>query len=110
MSQEQIDSLFKKDYAAGFVTNIESDTLPPGLDEDVIAFISAKKGEPEWMLEWRLKAYRAWCEMEEPEWAHVSYPKINFQDISYFLRLKVWPISLRAWMRWIRSYWKPIKN
>lgn len=84
MSQEQIDSLFKKDYAAGFVTNIESDTLPPGLDEDVIAFISAKKGEPEWMLEWRLKAYRAWCEMEEPEWAHVSYPKINFQDISYF--------------------------
>lgn len=84
MSQEQINSLIKKDYAAGFITNIESDTLPPGLDEDVIAFISAKKGEPQWMLEWRLKAYRAWCEMVEPEWAHVSYPKIDFQKISYF--------------------------
>ena len=84
MSQEQIDSLIKKDYAAGFITNVESDTLPPGLDENVIAFISAKKGEPQWMLDWRLKAYRAWCEMPEPEWAHVSYPKIDFQKISYY--------------------------
>ncbi|VUD66602.1 FeS cluster assembly protein SufB [Thalassocella blandensis] len=84
MSQEQIDSLIRKDYAAGFITNIESDTLPPGLNEDVIRFISEKKQEPEWMLEWRLKAYRAWCEMVEPSWAHVAYPKIDFSEISYF--------------------------
>jgi Fe-S cluster assembly protein SufB len=84
MSQEQIDRLIKKDYAAGFVSNIESDTLAPGLDEDVIAFISAKKNEPEWMLEWRLKAYRAWREMAEPEWAHVHYPKIDFNALSYY--------------------------
>lgn len=84
MSQQEIDQLIRKDYAAGFVTNIESETLPPGLNEDVIRHISAKKQEPEWMLEWRLKAYRAWCEMVEPEWAHVDYPKINFEEISYF--------------------------
>lgn len=84
MSQEQIDHLIRKDYAAGFVSDIESDTLAPGLDEDVVAFISAKKGEPEWMLEWRLKAYRAWREMDEPEWAHVHYPKIEFNALSYY--------------------------
>jgi hypothetical protein len=60
MSQEVIDSRIGKEYSAGFVTDIESDTLPPGLDEDVIRFISAKKGEPEWLLEWRLEAYRDW--------------------------------------------------
>lgn len=84
MAQEQIDKLINTDYAAGFVTNIESDTLPPGLDESVIAFISHKKNEPTWMLEWRLKAYRAWLEMTEPTWAHVQYPKIDFQSVSYF--------------------------
>ena len=67
---EQINDLIKSHYAAGFVTDIESDTLPPGLNEDVIRFISAKKNEPEWMLEWRLKAYHAWLEMVEPHWAH----------------------------------------
>ena len=82
--QAHIDSLLKNDYAAGFYTNVESDTLAPGLDEDVIRFISAKKGEPEWMLEWRLKAYRDWLEMEEPNWAHVKYPKVDFQALSYF--------------------------
>jgi Fe-S cluster assembly protein SufB len=81
---EQIDNLIRKDYAAGFITNIESDTLPPGLDEDVVRFISAKKEEPEWMLEWRLKAYRAWREMVEPHWAHVNYPDIDFESISYY--------------------------
>jgi Iron-regulated ABC transporter membrane component SufB len=84
MSQEQIDQLIQKEYAAGFVTNIESDTLAPGLNEDVIAFISAKKNEPEWMLEWRLKAYKVWKEMVEPEWAHVHYPKIDFNEVSYY--------------------------
>lgn len=84
MSQDHIDSLIKKEYAAGFITQIESDTLPPGLDESVIAFISNKKNEPQWMLDWRLKAYRAWREMQEPTWAHVSYPKIDFDQISYY--------------------------
>lgn len=84
MSQDQIDQLIAKEYAAGFVSNIESDTIAPGLDESVVAFISAKKNEPQWMLDWRLQAFRAWKEMEEPEWAHVNYPEIDFQDISYF--------------------------
>jgi len=82
--QAQIDSLLKNDYEAGFYTDVETDTLAPGLDEDVIRFISNKKGEPDWMLEWRLEAYRGWLEMVEPEWAHVHYPKVDFQDLSYF--------------------------
>ncbi len=84
MSQEQIDQLIRKEYAAGFFTDIESDTLPPGLSEEVVAFISQKKGEPSWMLDWRIKAYRAWREMKEPEWAHVKYPEIDFDAISYY--------------------------
>lgn len=81
---EQVEHLIKKEYAAGFTTQIDSETLPPGLNEDVIRFISAKKKEPEWLLEWRLKAYRAWLEMTEPEWAHVKYEDIDFQSISYY--------------------------
>ncbi len=81
---EQVEQLIKKEYAAGFITEIESETLPPGLNEDVIRFISAKKNEPEWMLEWRLKAYRIWQTMEEPDWAHVHYPEIDFQAVSYY--------------------------
>jgi Fe-S cluster assembly protein SufB len=81
---EQVESLIKQDYAAGFHSSIESDTLPPGLNESVVRFISETKGEPEWLLEWRLKAFRAWQEMEEPTWAHVHYPEIDFQSISYF--------------------------
>ncbi|MDA0791477.1 MAG: Fe-S cluster assembly protein SufB [Proteobacteria bacterium] len=81
---EQIDRLIKKEYAAGFITDIVSDTLPPGLDEDVVAFISGKKNEPEWMLEWRLKALRSWREMVEPHWAHVTSPDIDFDAISYY--------------------------
>ena len=84
MSQDVIDSRIEKEYAAGFVTDIESDTIAPGLDEDVIRFISAKKGEPEWLLEWRLEAYRTWREMETPEWAHVHYPPIDFNALSYY--------------------------
>jgi Fe-S cluster assembly protein SufB len=81
---EQIEQLVRKEYASGFITDIESETLPPGLNEEVIAFISAKKNEPEWMLEWRLKAYAAWQEMTEPEWAHVHFPKIDYNSISYY--------------------------
>jgi Fe-S cluster assembly protein SufB len=81
---EQIHSLLKQDYQAGFVTSIESDTLPPGLSEDVVRLISAKKGEPEWMLAWRLKAYAAWVSMKQPGWAHVSFPPIDFDEVSYY--------------------------
>jgi Fe-S cluster assembly protein SufB len=84
MSQEVIDSRISKEYSAGFVSDIESDTLAPGLNEDVIRFISEKKNEPEWMLEWRLEAYRDWLQMETPEWAHVHYPRIDMQSLSYY--------------------------
>ena len=83
-STEQIDDILKKGYDAGFVTDIEQEYAPPGLSEEIVAFISKKKQEPEWLLEWRLKAYRRWLEMKEPTWAKVSYPKINFQDICYY--------------------------
>ena len=81
---EAIDRHLEREYEAGWVTDIESDTLPPGLDEDVVRFISAKKKEPEWMTEWRLEAYRHWLTMDHPNWAHVHYPKIDFNAISYF--------------------------
>jgi Fe-S cluster assembly protein SufB len=68
----------------GFETIIESDKAPKGLSEDTVRFISAKKNEPEWMLEWRLEAYRRWLTMEEPTWARVDYPKIDFQDLYYY--------------------------
>ncbi len=81
---EQVERLIKKEYAAGFSTQIDSETLPPGLNEDVIRFISAKKKEPEWLLEWRLKAYQAWLDMKEPKWAHVKHDEIDFQAVSYY--------------------------
>src|SRR4029450_13084242 len=76
--------LSKQEYKYGFVTDIESDVIPRGLNEDTIRLISAKKGEPEWLLEFRLKAYRHWLTMEEPHWPNVTYEKIDFQDIIYF--------------------------
>ncbi|MGP9500134.1 MULTISPECIES: Fe-S cluster assembly protein SufB [unclassified Halomonas] len=84
MATEEMEQLVRREYKDGFVTDIESDTLPPGLDENTIAFISKKKGEPEWMLEWRLDAYRQWLVMKEPSWAHLDYPPIDYQAISYF--------------------------
>ena len=83
-SSDLIDRKISEDYQYGFVTDIESETLPPGLDEDVIRFISNKKEEPRWLLDWRLKAYHHWLKMEEPAWAKVHYPDIDYQDISYF--------------------------
>ncbi len=79
-----VKTLVKQEYDAGFITDIESDTVPPGLDENVIRLISAKKNEPEWMTEWRLEAYRHWLTMHEPEWAHVNYEPIDYQAISYY--------------------------
>jgi len=81
---EQIEQALERKYDAGFYSEIESETFESGLDESVIRRISAMKNEPEWMLEWRLKSYRAWLEMEEPDWAHVDYPKIDYQSISYY--------------------------
>ena len=81
---DNLDALVNRGYEHGFVTDIATDSLPPGLDEDVVRAISAKKDEPQFMLDWRLKAYRQWLTMKEPEWAHVNYPPIDYQDISYF--------------------------
>ena len=80
----EIGGLVGREYKEGFVTEIDSDTLPPGLDEGVIRTISDKKNEPDFMLEWRLDAYRRWGSMNTPEWAHVYYPPIDFQAISYY--------------------------
>ncbi len=81
---EQVRELDVDQYKYGFETLIESDKAPPGLSEDIIRFISHKKSEPDWMLEWRLEAYRRWLTMEEPTWARVDYPEIDFQAISYY--------------------------
>ena len=84
MSDEILDEITGSEYKYGFTTDIESDTVPPGLNEDVIRMISAKKNEPEWMLEWRLDAFRTWLEMTEPEWHNVTYEKPDFQAVSYY--------------------------
>jgi Fe-S cluster assembly protein SufB len=81
---ETLEKFADEEYRWGFTTDIEADTVPPGLSEEVIRGISEKKGEPEFMLEWRLKAYRRWLEMEEPTWAFVNYPAIDYQGISYY--------------------------
>ena len=79
-----IEEFTSQEYQYGFVTDIEQDTIPPGLDENVIRFISHKKNEPEWLLNWRLKAFKHWQKMDEPKWAKVDYPKIDYQSISYY--------------------------
>ena len=81
---DQVSSVAGDKYKYGFVTDIEMDMAPKGLNEDIIRFISAKKNEPDWMLQWRLRAYERWLEMEEPVWAKVDYPEIDFQDAYYY--------------------------
>src|ERR1700743_2094572 len=85
---ETIESLVKQEYKYGFVTDVESESAPPGLNEDIIRLISTKKNEPSWLTDWRLKAFRYWQTMKEPDWQFVKYPKINFQDITYFSQPK----------------------
>jgi Fe-S cluster assembly protein SufB len=80
----QIDGLISREYTAGFVTDIEADTIPPGLNEDVVREISRRKNEPAFLLEWRLKAYKRWLTMKEPHWPNVKYPPIDYQGSSYF--------------------------
>jgi len=79
-----IEALANREYKYGFVTDIESETVPRGLTEETVRLISTKKGEPEWMLEWRLKAFRNWLKMDEPVWANVHYPRIDYQNIIYY--------------------------
>ena len=84
VSTNTIETLANQEYKWGFVTDIEADAIPRGLNEGVIRLISAKKNEPEWLLEWRLKAYRHWLTMKEPAWTNVHYPAIDYQDIIYY--------------------------
>ena len=95
-SSETIEQLASQEYKFGFVTDIEQEIIPKGLDEGVVRLISSKKNEPEWLLEWRLKAFRQWQKMKEPTWPNVRYPKIDFQDLHYYAapKTKVAPKSL----------------
>ena len=83
-SDKILEEVTSSDYKYGFTSDIDTEIAPPGLNEDVVRFISAKKEEPEWMLEWRLKAYKHWLTLKEPHWAHLKYPDINYQAISYY--------------------------
>src|SRR5690349_15264350 len=98
MSKENavLEEITNREYEHGWVTNIEADSAPKGLSEDIIRFISAKKNEPDWLLEWRLKAYQKWLTLTEPKWANVTFPTINYQDIIYYSapKQKVAPASL----------------
>ncbi|MGH3551582.1 MAG: hypothetical protein ACRDT5_03090, partial [Mycobacterium sp.] len=88
-SSDQLDALISQPYQHGFVTEVEEDKVPAGLDEGIIRTISARKNEPEFMLEWRLQAYRRWLDMKEPHWAHVQYPAIDYQAIIYYAAPKL---------------------
>ena len=88
---QKIEELANKEYKFGFVTDIEADTIPKGLNEEVVRQLSGKKQEPEWMTEWRLKAYRHWLTMEEPKWPNVKYPPVDYQEISYYSAPKSTP-------------------
>jgi Fe-S cluster assembly protein SufB len=95
---KQIEELANTEYKYGFVTDTEQDIIPVGLNEDVVRLISSKKGEPAWLLEWRLKAFRAWLKMEEPHWQNVKYEPIDYQGVSYYAapsekKLKAWTRS-----------------
>src|SRR5262249_45498206 len=79
-----IAELANREYTAGFYTDIETEAVPRGLNEDIVRLISAKKGEPDWLLQWRLKAYRHWLTMAEPKWPNVHYPPIDYQDVIYY--------------------------
>ncbi|HAU67450.1 MAG TPA: Fe-S cluster assembly protein SufB, partial [Gammaproteobacteria bacterium] len=88
---KELKQLVKREYKEGFITDIESDTFAPGLDEDVIRRLSERKGEPQWMLDFRLKAFKKWLKMKKPTWAHVDHPEIDFQSISYYSAPKEMP-------------------
>jgi Fe-S cluster assembly protein SufB len=87
-----LEEFSKREYKHGFVTDIESDSLPPGLDENVVRLISEKKGEPDWLLQWRLKAFRHWQTLEEPKWPKLTYPQIDYQKMVYYSAPKQKPL------------------
>ena len=91
-TERELAPLLKRDYKEGFITEIESDTLPPGLNEDVIRIISEKKNEPAWMLEWRLESYHRWLGLTPPKWAHLHHSPIDFEAISYYSAPKQKPL------------------
>ena len=95
-SNQVLEEITSKEYEHGWTVNLETDEAPKGLNEDIVRFISAKKNEPEWLLDWRLKAFRQWQKMTEPKWPNVTYPAINYQDIIYYSapKQKVKPNSL----------------
>ena len=109
-STKQLDELIGREYQHGFVTTLETDTVPRGLDEEVIRLISASKNEPEFMLEWRLKAYRHWLTMTEPHWANVHHPPIDYQDIIYYSAPKSEKDGRAAWTRSIRNCCAPTRS
>ena len=82
--EKSFDDLTEKDYKYGFVTDIEADALPPGLNEEIIKEISKRKNEPSWLTEWRLNAFNEWKKMDSPEWAKVDFPEIDYQSLIYY--------------------------
>ena len=93
-SMQTLEVHTKSDYKYGWSTQLETDSLPKGLSEETVRAISLRKNEPEWLLEWRLKAYNLWLTMKEPTWANIHYPPINYQDIIYFSALRKCSIHL----------------
>src|SRR6476646_3670125 len=83
-AEREIETLANREYKWGFVTDVEADSAPPGLNEEIVRFISHKKNEPQWMLDWRLKAYRHWLTMDEPHWSMARFPTIDYQSASYY--------------------------
>ena len=111
VDKETVDAVRSLDtYKYGWETDIEMEYAPKGLSEDIVRLISEKNDEPEWMLEWRLEAYRRWLQMKEPDWAMVDYPEIDFQEQYYYAKPKSMPKSPSLWTRWIRSFWRPMPS
>lgn len=104
-----VTTLVNQPYKYGFITDIETDSIPRGLSEDVIRVISAKKNEPEFMLEFRLKAYQQWLKMTEPDWAAVGYPAIDYQNIIYYSAPKQ-SAKKKSLDEVDQLYWKPLKS
>ena len=110
MSNAEVKEYLAKSYQPGFVTDIESDAFPPGLTEEVVRAISAKKNEPEFLLKCRLNAYRHWLTMQPPTWAYVRYDPIDFNVLFTILRLKVKKTALKVLKKSILNYYELIKN
>jgi len=112
VDQETVDAVkeLSGTYKYGWNTDIEMEYAPKGVNTDIVKLISEKNEEPEWMTEWRLQAFERWEKMTEPEWAMVSYPKIDFQDQYYYARPKAWWKSPNHLMRSIPSCWRHMKS